>query len=414
MTCSKITKCRVCKGSKFKEVINLGNMKLTGIFPKSVEDFIDESPLRLIKCDNNIRCNLVQLEHSYAPQKMFGVGYGYRSGLNQGMVAHLKDKIEYILNKTSPQKDSIIIDIGSNDGTTLGFYPPGEFKLIGIDPSIDQFKKYYREDINKIADFFSFEKVAPFFTGHQKAKIITSFSMFYDLEDPVGFASQISKSLSEDGVWVFEQSYLPSMIQQNSFDTICHEHLEYYSLKQIYYILSLVGMEIIDLSFNEVNGGSFSVTASKKAAFPFQQFDLIKNKLEEEEVFLSEETFNNFTSKIANSKNDLMSAIKQLRKKGKKLFGLGASTKGNVLLQYFNLTAHDIEAIGEVNEDKFGCVTPGTRIPIIDEKLLIENNKDAYFLVLPWHFKNFFCNAHKYKGLNLIFPLPNLKIIKND
>lgn len=389
-------------------------MKLTGIFPRNPKDFIDESPLKLIRCDNDIKCNLVQLEHSYTPQKMFGTGYGYRSGLNQGMIGHLRAKVDSILNTFSPQKNSLIIDIGSNDGTTLGFYPQGKFTLIGVDPSIHQFEKYYREDIIKIPDFFSFEKVAPFFTGAQKAKIITSFSMFYDLEDPVSFAAQIEKSLSDDGIWVFEQSYLPLMLKQNSFDTICHEHLEYYSLKQVHYILSLVGMEIIDLSFNEINGGSFSIIASKKAAFVVPQLDWIKSKLEEEKELLSDEALNNFALRVEQCQSNLLTLIKQLKQDGKKIFGLGASTKGNVLLQHYNLTQHDIEAIGEVNSDKFGCVTPGTNILIVDEKTLIENNRDAYFLVLPWHFKSFFCNSAKYKGLNLIFPLPNIEVIKND
>ena len=244
--------------------------------------------------------------------------------------------------------------------------------------------------------------------------MITSFAMFYDLENPVKFAKEIYKSLDDEGIWCFEQSYLPSMLKANSFDTICHEHLEFYYLKQIMWIAEKAKLKIIDVTLNDVNGGSFSVIAVKKSSKLKINKNSI-NKLLKMEKRLKLENFSiykKFKNNVEISKKKLLNFLEKQKEKGKKkVYGLGASTKGNVLLQYFDIKSDLLNYIGEVNKDKLNCYTPGTYIPMISESDAIKLSPD-YFLILPWHFKNFFLNSKKFSGKKLIFPLPYFKVVK--
>ncbi len=256
--------CCICGNDDLREVVDLGIQYLTGVFPKKKEEYLTSGPLKLVKCHGSeYCCGLVQLQNIYSLDEMYGDNYGYRSGLNQNMVNHLHGKIKRILEITSLDDGDLVIDIGSNDSTALQAYPNEKYKLVGIDPTGIKFKNYYPSHIELIADFFSFDIINEKYNG-KKAKIITSFSMFYDLEEPLKFMQDIYNTLTPDGIWVFEQSYLPAMLEKNSYDTICHEHLEYYSMKQIKWMADKIGFKIVDIEFNDINGGSFSITVSKK------------------------------------------------------------------------------------------------------------------------------------------------------
>ena len=256
MNYSEIYCCRACKSKDLETITNLGNMHLSGQFPRKGQK-ISSGPLELVRC-NNPKCNLVQLKQTFNLKEMYGDNYGYRSSLNQSMINHLKSKVEDIKALDILEEKDIILDIGSNDGTTLSQYEENKFQLIGIDPSAEKFRKYYRKDINLVVNFFSAKYFKEVFGNNSKAKVVTSFAMFYDLEDPVSFAKDVEEILDINGVWIIELSYLPTMLSQNSYDTICHEHLEYYGLKQIKFIVEKVGMEVIDYTLNDVNGGSIS------------------------------------------------------------------------------------------------------------------------------------------------------------
>ena len=406
-----IIKCRICGGEKFQTVLKLGDQALTGVFPRSVSEKVTTGPVELLKCSASDGCGLVQLKQSYDISEMYGSNYGYRSGLNESMVRHLKSKVEKILTLGILDCGDLVIDIGSNDATTLRAYPKDRFQLVGIDPTGIKFSDYYPKEIKLIADFFSANVVFKEIKD-KKAKVITSFSMFYDLEDPVTFAREIESTLTDDGVWIFEQSYLPAMLRTNSFDTICHEHLEFYALKQINWIADKAGLKILDVEFNDVNGGSFSITAAKSGS-KYEPNHVSLNKILEEEKELGLETvkaFDGFQVRIENARRDLLHFLKSAKQNGKKVYGLGASTKGNVLLQYFDINSDLISAIGEVNQDKFGAYTPGTYIPIISQQELL-NIKPDYLVVLPWHFRKFFEQLPALKGCNLVFPLPELQIV---
>ncbi len=410
----KISKCRICGNKELIPVVDLGEQYLTGIFPISElhAKKITKGPLRLVKCHSkNNCCGLLQLEHSYDLDEMYGDNYGYRSGLNKSMVEHLHNKVHKILEMVDLNPDDLVIDIGSNDGTTLSAYNKN-LTLIGIDPTGNKFKEFYPDYIKLIPDFFTDALVRSRYPD-KKAKIVTSFSMFYDLESPQDFVNQISNILdSETGLWVFEQSYMPSMIEKNSYDTICHEHLEYYGISQIIWLLDKANMKIIDVETNDINGGSFSISAAHNSSIYTVNSDSINRlvSLEKDMNLFEIKPYLDFQLKINESRDKLRGFFAKIKENGMNVSALGASTKGNVILQYCGIDSKQIDNIGEVNDKKYGALTPGSMIPIKPEEDVLNTNPD-YLLVLPWHFKEFFLKSSKFKGRKLIFPLPELEII---
>lgn len=404
MAYRQIETCRVCGNENLVEVLDLGTQDLTGVFPSSVDQELTAGPLQLVKCHGGEGvCNLLQLKHSYDLEELYGDNYGYRSGLNNSMVLHLRAKVEKILDMISLQPGDLVIDIGSNDGTTLGFYPRGDWDLVGIDPTGSKFSEYYAEHVRLIPDFFSADGLRREF-GKRKAKIVTSFSMFYDLENPVRFAREIADILAADGIWVLEQSYMPGMMAQNSYDTVCHEHLEYYGLVQIDWIVRQVGLKILDVEFNNVNGGSFSIAVAPEESQYHANQGKIDRILAREAGLKELEPYQAFADRVAQSKTDLITRLTQIRNANQKVYGLGASTKGNVILQYCGITTDLLPKIGEVNQDKYGCFTPGSLIPIFSEDEILSLEPD-FLLVLPWHFREFFENSKKFADTHLIYPI---------
>ena len=403
----KINGCRVCGNKDLVTVLDLGDQFLSGIFPKKIDLDMPRGPLKLVKCNEETKgCGHVQLEHTYDLPTMYGDNYGYRSGLNASMVKHLKEKAEKIQKDIKLQSGDIVVDIAGNDGTFLGFFPE-DCQLMSIDPTSEKFSKYYKSNVNYIADFFSTDTFTKRF-GNQKAKVITSFSMFYDLDDPCEFAKQVKECLASDGIWVLEQSYMPEMLRANSFDTVCHEHLSYYGMRQIKYIMDKAGFNIIDFEFNDVNGGSISVVVShNKKECTTKLAGLIG--LELEDKLNTREPWEEFASRMTDNNHKFLKIVRDLRTEGYKVAALGASTKGNVTLQTWGITPNDILAVGDVNPDKHGSLTPGTWIPIKDEDEVLVYY-DA-FVILPWHFKKFFVNNPKFKGKKLIFPLPTPEVV---
>jgi len=330
------------------------------------------------------------------------------------MVDHLKNIATISQKHVVLKKNDLIIDIGSNDGTLLNFFSPDKLILIGVDPTAHKFKKNYKKGIHIFSDFFPSRQFKKKFSN-KKAKIIYSIAMFYDLDKPYDFVKEIYEGLDEKGIWVLEQSYLPVMLNQLAYDTICHEHLEYYGLRQIKWIFDRVGLKIIYINFNDTNGGSFQIIAAKHK-HPFPE---IKNSIkkilnnERKQGIYSLMRYKRFEKKIKQHKNALIDLIYKLKKENKKVFGYGASTKGNVLLQYCKFGPQDIPYIADVNEDKYGSYTPGTHISIIPEEQALSMKPD-YFLVLPWHFKKNVLKRQKHfsaLGGKFIFPLPELQII---
>jgi SAM-dependent methyltransferase len=412
-----IDRCRICGNSTLMPILDLGRQYLTGVFPRGRDDKLTCGPLELVRCEGADACGLVQLRHSYDHAEMYGANYGYRSSLNKSMVRHLADKVDGLLEFVPLAPTDLVLDIGSNDGTLLSNYPIAGPTLVGMDPSAAKFRELYRPDIRVIPDFFSADTLRRHFPD-RRVKLVTSIAMFYDLEAPQAFADQIASILAEDGVWHFEQSYLPAMLRTTSYDTICHEHLEYYALRQIKWIADRAGLKIIDVTFNAVNGGSFAVTAAPMAA-PYPECTEKLQALLTDEDRMGLSTFGTylaFGTRAMQHKLDLLKMLRNINAAGKKVVGYGASTKGNVLLQYCGLSAAEIPCIADVNSDKFGCVTPGTWIPIVSEADAKSANPD-YFLVLPWHFReNLVGREQEFltRGGKMIFPLPTIDIVEAE
>ncbi|MBA4318777.1 MAG: methyltransferase [Flavobacterium sp.] len=414
----EIKKCLICGNKKLAPILNLGVQSLTGVFPKTKDMRVGQGPLWLIKCQEDRygnNCGLVQLGHIYNAKDLYGKTYGYRSGLNSSMVDHLHRKVKRILSKVVLNSRDVVVDIGSNDSTLLQGYPDCGAILVGVDPLGEKMRKYYPDHVHLISDFFS-KKVLEKRFGQQKAKIITSISMFYDLEAPLDFMQQVYELLADDGVWVFEQSYMPTMLLMNSYDTVCHEHLEYYCLKQIKWMTDRVGFKIIDVEFNQINGGSFSVMVAKKNSSYCEASKPVERILKSEEKLglHTLKPYQDFRKRVLQHKKNFQLQIRKLNKSGKKVLGYGASTKGNVILQYCKFGSKDISYIAEVNSEKFGAYTPGTLIPIVSEQEA-KAMKPDFFVVLPWHFKdNIILREKKFlkSGGKLLFPLPCPEIIK--
>ena len=407
---TEINKCRISGSTNLVNVLSLGEQYLTGVFPKSPDEEITKGPLDVVWCPDS---GLLQMKQSYSLDEMYGDNYGYRSGLNSSMVNHLTNKIHTLERLVSLTPGDLVIDIGSNDATSLKAYS-GKHRKVGIDPTGKKFIEYYSDDITLIPDFFSEEKFTKTFPN-DKAKVITSIAMFYDLESPVTFVKDIEAVLAEDGIWHFEQSYMPSMLRTNSYDTICHEHLEFYSFRVVKNLLESCNMRVIDVQMNAINGGSFAITACKingpyKSNQPIIDWML---KQEDDMGLNTLKPYKDFEERIFKHRKNLLDLIEALVADGKKIIGYGASTKGNVLLQFCGITSKHIPYIAEVNELKFGSFTPGTNIPIISEQEARAMKPD-YFLVLPWHFKHSILERETEfinQGGKFIFPLPEIEIV---
>ncbi len=408
---TRIQKCRVSGSGNLMSVVNLGTQELTGVFPRTTEQPVTAGPLELVWSPES---QLLQLGASFDLGEMYGDNYGYRSGLNASMVNHLTNKVQNLEKKYPLDDGDCVIDIGSNDATTLKAYQTRNVKRIGVDPTGRKFAQYYPPEIQLIPEFFPTPGLQEA-VGGSRVKIITSISMFYDLEDPIAFARAVGDILDRNGVWHLEQSYMPSMIRLNSYDTICHEHLEYYSLHSLQYVLDRAGLRILEVQMNSVNGGSFAVTACRADSSLTASPVVIEWMLEQELKmgFDTPAPFREFETRVYAHRKSLRSLIDALNSDGRKVLGYGASTKGNVVLQFCGLTARDLPAIAEINKDKFGAFTPGTHIPIVSDATAAAMRPD-YYLVLPWHFKDGIVRreqAFLASGGKLIIPFPEIEII---
>lgn len=413
----EIEKCRICGNRDLVPILSLGEQYLTGVFPRLPGAALSKGPLELVACSTAQRpkaCGLVQLRQSYDLNEMYGANYGYRSSLNTAMVKHLEEKVHQLVDRYPLRPGHLVLDIGSNDGTLLSFYPELGVTVVGMDPSAAKFASYYREHISLITDFFAAETFRGRF-GQRRAHIVTSIAMFYDLENPFRFMQEVASILDDEGVWHFEMSYLPAMLRTMSYDTICHEHLEYYSLRQIKWMTDRCGLKILNVEFNETNGGSFAITVAHQSSSHLEstaQWEELL-RIEETQALATAAQHRAFSSAVESHKESLIRLLRQLKDEGRTILGYGASTKGNVLLQHCGITRELLPAIAEVNQDKFGCFTPGTHIPIISETEAHALKPD-YLFVLPWHFRDGIVKRERAfldRGGKLIFPLPAIEIV---
>jgi 2-polyprenyl-3-methyl-5-hydroxy-6-metoxy-1,4-benzoquinol methylase len=407
----------VCGSTALTKVIDLGEQYLQGSFVKPGKEMppARRIPTVLVRCNPMLdekACGLLQMESSVPPEVLYSA-YWYRSGTNNTMRNHLKgiaDEGMKMVNK----KKAYVLDIGCNDGTLLKYYPE-DYTRVGVDPS--DVAKEIGGNIKVVQDVFPSQELTNEMQG-KKFDIITSIAMFYDLEDPVFFTKNIKELLNPDGIWIFEMSYMPLMLKMNSYDTICHEHLEYYSLAVLETILKMADMKIVNATLNDINGGSIRCYATHMNNFKYKNDEYQNNikALRQEEFDMELDTdkpYKNFQDHINVHRDELISLLRNIKKDGKRIHLYGASTKGNTILQWCGIDYRLVEAAADRNPDKDGAFTLGTDIPIISEEKSRAMKPD-YYLVLPWHFKKEFLEREKAtmeSGVKMIFPLPAVEII---
>ena len=406
----KITSCRNCKSKYFSKLFTLGKMCFTGKFPKNLTTNIPKVVISLIMCKS---CKLVQLDRNFNPKYLYDTNYGYRTGINATMTQHVKGVVKESLKIVKLKKKDSVLDIASNDGTLLNFYKKNIFR-VGIDPLIKKYKNQYKNINFGIQDFFSYKAIRKK-KINKKFKIITALSMFYDLPNPNKFLEDAKKVLDKEGIIVLEHADLLSIIKNCQFDTICHEHLEYYSTKVIIELMNKNELRVFNLKASTINGGSMRYFICHKDS-KYKNNNKKINKILREEMkskLDKPNTFSDFFKLINVQKKKLLKLINKIIKKKGTIHGYGASTKGNVLLQYFGINSNKISYIADRNPQKVNLYTPGTKIKIVSESFS-RMCKPNYYLVLPWHFKKEIILREKKAikdGSKFIFPLPKVKIV---
>jgi len=403
----KLSKCRNCKKHGLKKLFTLGNQCFTGKFTKHGEK-VERAQINLAICKN---CKLVQLGNTFNLKYMYDSNYGYRTGINKTMSQHVRNVTKFLSKKIKLKKNDFVLDIASNDGTLLNYYDKNIITF-GIDPILNKYKKFYK-DINFISNsFFSKKRITS--KTEQKFKIITALSVFYDLDDPNKFLKDVHDILDDNGIFLLEFADLASLIKFNMFDTICHEHAEYYSTKVLVKMFKKNKLKLIQINKIDINGASKQYLLTKNNSNIKPKIKNINNILNEENKLKLKNyhTYYNFYKRIKIIGDKLNSFLDKQIKLNKIIHGYGASTKGNTLLQFYNLGKKQLQYISDRNPDKWGLKTPGTNINIVSEKFSRSKNPD-YYLVLPWHFKKEILKREikaRKKGTKFIFPLPNFSI----
>jgi NDP-4-keto-2,6-dideoxyhexose 3-C-methyltransferase len=415
--CKAVEKCRICGSPELVQVIDLGEQHIaTHSVAGDAPDFLQARyPLELVRCAAEGGCGLVQLRHSVDPAALY-FDYGYRSGITQSMRDNLAGITARIERLITLRPGDTVLDIGCNDGTLLCSYQAPGIDKVGIDPSANVLEVARGKGLDVVNDYFSaaaYKKARP----GKPARAITSIAMFYDLEHPAEFVRDIASILADDGVWVIELSYLPFMLQKNSFDTICHEHLEYYSLSTLEWLLETEDLAVQQIEFNEINGGSVRLFIRRKSSFDKPDDSVTRARSDEAKLALrDEQTYDSFRENVARVRSELQRVLHQAIADNKSVYLYGASTKGNTILQFCGIGNDTVPKAADRNPDKWGRHTLGTNIEIISEAQARADGPD-YFLVMPWHFFDEFKERERAfleGGGKFILPLPEVRIVGEE
>ena len=397
--------CRISKKKDLVKIAKFPRMGLTGTFPKTKNSKIIKTPFEIVFSRSS---KLLQLKHNYKSEMLYGENYGYRSGLNPVMIRHLKKKSIFLKKTIKIKKSHSILDIGANDGTFLNFFSKKNSKF-AIDPTINKFKSFYKKKVSLVSKTFLKSKKI---LGTRKFDLISAVAMFYDLEDPVKNLKLIKSHLNPNGIFHMEVAYLPTIISNFSYDTFCQEHYEYYSLISLNNLVKRADMKILDFGFNSINGGSIwlNITHLNNKKKQFKKKILKQIKKEYSKKIHLASTYKNYFKKVFKHASQLNDILKRIKIENKIIYGYGASTKGNVLLQLAKIDNKLLTKIVDVNPYKIGRYTPITKIKISRESDL-KSKKVNFVLLLIWHLKNH--SVLKIKKLNkkvkILTPFPQIK-----
>lgn len=404
-----IRNCRVCGSERLTKVLSLGNHYVSDFVTSNGEH--PTAPLELVRCSS---CGLVQLRHTFPRNSLYG-HYWYRSGISGTMRAALADITASACRIAKPTSGDIVMDVGCNDGTLLRSYQVSGLYLVGFEPAVNLVEDARKGTGWIFNDFFSSEAYRKKF-GDKNAKIITSVAMFYDLEDPNGFVEGIVECLDSNGVWVVQQNYLATMLEQNGFDNIGHEHLEYYSLRTMRSLVARHGLEVFDVETNDVNGGSFRTYIAHQGRYPLTRRVGKMERYERHLRLNKPDVYQHFARRIRGIRSKTRHFVLNQVRKGKTIYVYGASNRGNTILQYCGLDHRLIKKATDANPEKWGRKTVGTLIPIVPKEEARRDEPD-YFLILPHHFLHEIIREEtKYlrSGGKFIVPLPHFRIVTVD
>jgi len=404
--------CRVCGSDKLVPLFSLGTQYVNNFIDRGELKNCIKAPLEMVFCKE---CSLVQLKHTAPQELLYARFYWYKSGVTDTMRRALRDITEAVERMFPLKKGDVVLDIGSNDGTMLRTYTVPGLVLVGVEPATNLADEGKIELTYFINDFWNYEKYND--VVGKKAKVITAIGMFYDMEDPNQFIADSAKALADDGVFIAQLMCLKSMLDQNDVGNICHEHLEYYSFASLEYFFNKNGLEITDIEVNDVNGGSYRIYARKQGTTVTPAIgasERIKKIKDEEKNLSDKQVYQDFFNRVEENKRKCVNFIKQEISRGKKVWVYGASTKGNVILQYYGLDHPIIEAASERSPWKWGKYTVGTMIPCVSEEEARKAQPD-YFLVLPYAFIDEFYEREKewrVRGGKFIVPLPEFRVVE--
>ena len=408
----KVRKCRICKSTKLYNFLSLGSMPIPNGFLTKEELSHDEPyyPLGAFVCES---CWLVQLTHVIPPEIMFK-NYLYIPSTSTTMLQHFRSFATDVVNKYKLEKDDLVIDIGSNDGTLLGFFKDEEISVLGVDPATNLAQVARLKGIDTIDDFFSPKLASQIVKQKGKAKIITATNVIAHIDDLHSVCEGVNVLLDDEGIFITEYPYLMDLLDNNEFDTIYHEHLSYFSIRPLIELFKKHNMRIIDIYRSSmIHGGSIRVFAAKNTSL-HKQKPIVDEYVANETLKKMDRrsTYDDFARRVRSIKRDLIAYLKRLKKQNKKIIGYGASAKCNVLLNYCGISTNLLDYIVDSISYKQGRYTPGTHVPIYPENRLMKDMPD-YALLTAWNFKEEILRKqleYREKGGQFIITIPYLRI----
>jgi len=401
--------CYICSNKNLSKFLDLGNHPPPLNFV-SKDDLMTKQetfPLQVYFCND---CGLVQLGDAVDPNVMFK-NYLYTSGVSTAFKNHLSNFAKTLVDKFSPNKNDLVIDIASNDGTLLKFFQNFGLRVLGIEPSnIADLAK--ENGVKTVKEFFNESVAKNILKDHGQAKIITITNAFAHIKDLDSIMNGIKLLLNENGVFVSESQYLADIIEKLEYDTIYHEHLRYYSLRSLVKLFDIYGMEVFDCERISSHGGSIRVYASFKGKFSKTQNIQQVLEIEDKLKLLSFTTYEEFANRVYENRKKLNVLLKNIKSSGKTIVGISAPARSSTILNFCTIDSTILDYVAEKSPLKIGKFTPGSHIEVVDDEKLIETQPD-FALLLSWHLSDSIIPKIKNDGYEgkIVIPLPEPKII---
>lgn len=412
-----ITACRLCGNTALHPVARSAELALSGLFPASAAVQEPRGPIELVRCDREgapDACGLVQLRHVYDPAVLYGPDYAYRSASDPAMARHLAGVAGRIRRLVTFEAQDVLLDIGSNDATLLACFAPPAPALLGVDPLAERLRRFYRPDMRTVSDFFSVEALRARY-GAKRVRAVTSLGVLDCVADPLAFAVQVRDVLDDEGIWCFEQSYLPTLLQRGAYDAFGHERCSYWSVHQVRWLAERAGLKILDIFTSDLHGGSFTVTVGRMRTQRAGPPSALAWYLETEASRGLDRAaaWEAFERTADDRKMRLLALLDQIRGSSARLVAWGATERGSILLQSCGIGVERIDCVLDCDDALSGRFLPGTKLEVVAESRGLEPRPD-FILVLPWHQREALALRHEYflrAGGKLIFPLPEVEIV---